>query len=149
MTVYVDADACPKTIKSILYKAAQRTQIPLVLVANQVLATPPSQVIRTVQVRSGFDQADQWIVDHVVAGDLVITADVPLADQVVHKQALALNPRGMLYDQNNIKAHLQRRDLAEQRRSCGIQTTGPKALGSKDIQNFANALDRYLRQVQL
>ena len=144
MIIYVDADACPKAIKAILYKAADRTQTPLILVANQMLMTPPSLMIKKVQVSKGFDEADQYIVDHVKPFDLVITADIPLADQVVQKGAFALNPRGLLYDQNNIKQYLQRRDLAEQRRSCGLMTTGPKALGKKEIQNFANALDRYL-----
>ena len=143
-TIWVDADACPVVIKEILFKAAQRTKIPLVLVANHFLRVPSAPNIQFRQVEKGFDIADNWIVQHCQAGDLVITADIPLASEVIAKSALALNPRGELYTETNIKARLNMRDFMETLRSSGVQTGGPDALNQKDRQAFANQLDKWL-----
>lgn len=144
MQIWVDADACPRPIKEVLFKAAERRKVPLTLVANQYLKTPPSPFIKALQVPAGFDVADNEIVQRVAAGDLVVTADVPLADEVVAKNAVALNPRGTLYTVENIKDHLQRRDMLDQLRSNGEISGGPNSFNKQDIQAFANALDRYL-----
>lgn len=142
--IYVDADACPKVIKEILYRAADRKGIDLLLVANQGLSVPPSPHIRTLRVASGFDVADNEIVRRCEAGDLVITADIPLAAEVIDKGALALNPRGELYTKHNIRARLNMRDFMDTLRSSGIQTGGPPPLSQQERMAFANALDRYL-----
>ena len=144
MHIWVDADACPKVIKEILYRAAERVQVPLTLVANQPLATPPSRLIKKVQVAPGFDVADNHIVQEVQAGDLVVTADIPLAAAVIEKGALALNPRGELYTENNIRQRLTMRNVMEELRSTGQITGGPPPLNQRDRQAFANALDRLL-----
>ncbi|HEY3858870.1 MAG TPA: YaiI/YqxD family protein [Gammaproteobacteria bacterium] len=144
MRIWVDADACPKVIKEILFRAAKRAEVPLTLVANQSLRTPASQHIKSMQVASGFDVADNEIVRQVAAGDLVITADIPLAAQVVEKGAHALNPRGELYTAENVKARLSLRDFMAQIRDSGIQTGGPAPLSQSDRQAFANHLDRLL-----
>ncbi len=144
MRIWVDADACPKVIKEILFRAAKRAEVPLTLVANQSLRTPPSQHIKSMQVASGFDVADNEIVKQVEAGDLVITADIPLAAQVVEKGAHALNPRGEFYTPENIKARLSLRDFMAQIRDSGIQTGGPAPISQADRQAFANNLDRLL-----
>lgn len=146
MNVWVDADACPKAIKQVLFKAAERLQISMTLVANQYIPTPPSKVIRSLQVAQGFDVADNAIVEAVVRGDLVITADIPLAAEVVAKGAIALNPRGTLYTRENVRDYLQRRNRAEELRATGMISGGPTALDKKDVQTFANALDRTLAQ---
>lgn len=144
MRIWVDADACPKVIKEILFRAAKRAGVQLTLVANQSLRTPPSQHIKAVQVASGFDVADSEIVRQVEAGDLVITADIPLAALVVDKGAHALNPRGELYTPDNIKARLSLRDFMAGLRDSGLQTGGPAPLSQADRQAFANHLDRLL-----
>ena len=144
MHIWVDADACPKVIKEILYRAAERAQVPLTLVANQPLATPPSRLINKVQVAAGFDVADNHIVQQVQAGDLVITADIPLAAAVIEKEALALNPRGELYTHDNVRQRLTMRNMMEELRSTGQITGGPPPLSQRDRQAFANALDRLL-----
>jgi uncharacterized protein YaiI (UPF0178 family) len=144
MQIWVDADACPRPIKEVLFKAANRRKVAVTLVANQYLKTPPSPYIRALQVPAGFDVADNEIVTRIEPGDLVITADVPLADEVVTKQAIALNPRGTLYTAENIKDHLQRRDMLDQLRGSGEISGGPNAFSKQDIQAFANALDRYI-----
>ncbi len=143
-TVWVDADACPRAIKDVLYRAADRRAVSLTLVANQFLRTPPSRHITTVQVPAGFDVADNAIVASLEPGDLVITADIPLADEVVSKGGTALSPRGTLYTRENIKEHLTRRDMLDELRGSGVITGGPPALDKKDVQTFANALDRFL-----
>jgi len=143
-TIWVDADACPVVIKEILFKAAQRTQVPLVLVANHFMRVPQFKNIQFHQVGSGFDVADNWIVQHCEELDLVITADIPLASEVIDKGALALNPRGEMYTTSNIKQRLNMRDFMETMRSSGIQTGGPDAFNQKDRQAFANQLDRWL-----
>ncbi len=147
MRLWVDADACPNAIKDILYRAAQRVGVELTLVANQPLKTPPSTYIRSIQVPSGFDVADNQIAELVEPGDLVITADIPLAAMVVEKGGLALNPRGELYTEENIKERLAMRNLMDELRSMGEVKGGPAALGKKDRQAFANALDRLLAQI--
>jgi uncharacterized protein YaiI (UPF0178 family) len=144
MSIWVDADACPGVIKEILYRAAIRTKTTTTFVANHLLTVVPSPFIKRVQVPFGFDVADNHIVQNIVLGDLVITADIPLADAVVDKGALALNPRGYLYSKNNIKQKLSMRDFSEGLRNSGVITGGPAKLGKKEIQAFANCLDQFL-----
>ncbi|MFK8015627.1 MAG: YaiI/YqxD family protein [Gammaproteobacteria bacterium] len=144
MTVWVDADACPVVIKEILFRAAKRTGVNLVLVANHALATPSLPNVRSVQVQSGFDVADDEIVQRLVPGDLVITSDIPLAAEVIEKGGLALSPRGEEHTPENIKARLNMRDFLDTMRSSGVVTGGPSALGQRDRQAFANGLDRLL-----
>jgi uncharacterized protein YaiI (UPF0178 family) len=142
--IWVDADACPAAIKDILYRAANRAQLPLTLIANQMLRVPPSPWIRALQVQSGFDVADQRIVQEVAAGDLVISADIPLAAQVVAKGALVLDPRGDLLDASNIQERLTLRNFMDGLRSGGVETGGPAAFSAADRQAFANRLDGLL-----
>lgn len=144
MHIWVDADACPNVIKEILFRAADRRQVPLTLVANAPVRTPPSRYVTAMQVPGGFDEADRRIVERVQAGDLVITADVPLAADVVAKGAHALNPRGGLYTEDNIKQRLAMRNLMDELRKTGVNTGGPATLGLGDRQEFANQLDRLL-----
>ena len=144
MSIWVDADACPVTVKDILYRAAERTGTSLVLVANQPLQTPPSRYISRIQVSQGFDVADNEIVRRCEPGDLVITSDIPLADEVISHGGLALSPRGELFTRENIKARVNMRDFLETLRSSGIQTAGPAALSAADRQAFANQLDKWL-----
>ena len=144
MKIWVDADACPVVIKEILFKAAERTGIQTTLVANQPVRVPPSRFISFIQVSSGFDVADNEIVERAGAGDLVITADIPLAADVIAKGAYALNPRGELYTTENIKARLNIRDFMDTLRGSGIDTGGPPALNQSDRKSFADNLDRLL-----
>ncbi len=148
MKIWVDADACPAVIKEILYRAANRAQVPLTLIANQMLRVPPSPGIQALQVPSGFDVADRRIVQESEAGDLVITADVPLAAQVIAKGALVIDPRGELLNAQNIQERLTMRNFMEGLRSSGVETGGPAALSSADRQAFANQLDRLLAKRQ-
>jgi len=142
--IWVDADACPKIIREILFRAAERTQTPLTLVANQLIPTPPSRVIRALQVPAGFDVADNEIVKRVCADDLVITSDIPLASEVIEKGAAALSPRGERFTPENIKSRLSMRDFMDSFRASGINTGGPAAMSQADRQNFANYLDSWL-----
>ncbi len=144
MRIWVDADACPNVIKEILYRAVYRTKTHMILVANKPLITPTSPFIQKVVVASGFDVADQHIIDQVVLGDLVITADIPLASAVVDKGATALNPRGELYSDNNVKQHLSMRNFNTELRNAGMISGGPATLGKKETQTFANNLDKFL-----
>ena len=144
MAIWIDADACPNVVKEILFRATQRTKTPLILVANQPIRTPPSPYIKSIQVSAGFDVADNHIAQHVLPGDLVITADIPLAADVVEKEAIALNPRGEKYTKENIKQRLTMRNFMEEMRSTGQASGGPPPLNQQDRQAFANALDRYL-----
>ena len=144
MHIWVDADACPGVIKDILFRAAERVQVPMTLVANQALNTPPSRLIKTLRVSPGFDVADNEIVKRLEPGDLVITADIPLAADAIEKGAHALNPRGDFYTRDNIRQRLSMRDFMDTLRSSGIQTGGPNTLNLRDRQNFANQLDRFL-----
>ena len=148
MHIWVDADACPGAIKEILYRAAERLQICMTLVANQPLRTPPSKFIRTLQVMPGFDVADQRIVAEVAPGDLVITADIPLAADVLAREAHALNPRGELYSEHNIAQALSLRDFLDQLRSTGVETGGPAPFSAADTRAFARELDRFLMRQQ-
>lgn len=144
MKIWVDADACPKVIKEILYRAADRKKIHITLVANHYLKTPPSPFIKSIQVPGGFDVADDKIAEDMQAGDLVITADIPLAAEIIEKGGHALNPRGELYSANTIRQRLGMRDFMEDLRGSGIHTGGPPTLNQRDRQIFANALDRFL-----
>ena len=144
MQIWVDGDACPKLIKDLLFRAAVRTQTYLMIVSNHTLSVPASAYIKRWQVGYGFDVADNYIVDNMQAGDLVITADIPLADDVVTKGGVALNPRGELYTANNIKQLLARRNLNESLRSCQVIKGGPDKLSAKEVQVFANTLDTLL-----
>ena len=148
MKIWVDADACPVVIKDILFKAANRAQIVTTLIANHYIKTPPSPFIKFVQVQSGFDIADDEIVKRVQKKDLVITSDIPLADEVITKLALALSPRGELYSKENIKSRLNIRDFMDTMRASGVHTGGPSAMSQTDRQNFANHLDRIIQQAQ-
>jgi uncharacterized protein YaiI (UPF0178 family) len=144
MHIWVDADACPHVIKDLLFRAANRLRIGLTLVANQPLRPPPSPYIKALRVSAGFDVTDHTIVQHVRAGDLVVTADIPLAAQVVARGAYALNPRGQLYTPENIQAHLTMRHVMDELRQRGVDTGGPSPFGPRDRQAFANQLDRFL-----
>lgn len=144
MRIWVDADACPNVIKEILYRAAERVGVELILVANQPLNTPRSRYIKSQRVAGGFDVADKWIVNALRKDDLVITADIPLAAEAVEKGALALNPRGELYTEENVRERLGIRDMMDELRSSGIVTGGPSAISKSDRQAFANQLDRLL-----
>lgn len=144
MTIWVDADACPKAVKEILYRAAGRTKTKLVLVANQPLKTPQSDYITSILVPAGFDVADERIADNLHAGDLVITADIPLAANVIERGGHALNPRGEFYTGDNIRERLSMRNFLDELRSTGVMTGGPAPLAQSDRQEFANQLDRFL-----
>ncbi|AGR57530.1 TPA: YaiI/YqxD family protein [Salmonella bongori] len=148
MTIWVDADACPNVIKEILYRAAERMQLPLILVANQALRVPPSRFIRTLRVAAGFDVADNEIVRQCAAGDLVITADIPLAAEVMEKGAAALNPRGERYSEATIRERLTMRDFMDTLRASGVQTGGPNTLSPRDRQHFAAELDKWWLETQ-
>jgi len=144
MNIWVDADSCPVVIKEILFRAADRAQISTTLLANHFIKTPPSKFIDFIQVGSGFDVADNEIVKRAVADDLVITADIPLAAEVVEKGCLALNPRGELYTESNIRQRLNIRDFMDTLRSSGVQTGGAPPISQADRQMFANNLDKLL-----
>ena len=144
MKIWVDADACPIAIKEVLYRAANRAKVSVILIANQMLRVPPSPWIRALQVPAGFDVADQRIVQEATQGDLVITSDIPLASQVIAKGALVLDSRGELMDQGNIEGRLTMRNFMEGLRNSGVDTGGPSGLSKSDVQAFANQLDRLL-----
>ena len=144
MSIWVDADACPKVIKEILFRAAERTAIPVTLVANRLLWTPSSPYISAIQVPDGFDVADSEIVKRLRTGDLVITADIPLAAEVLAKDGQALDPRGEMHSSDTIHARLTMRDFMETLRASGIETGGPPALTQRNRQLFAKHLDHYL-----
>lgn len=142
----MDADACPVVIKEILFRAAERTATKTTLIANHFMKIPPSKYIEFVRVSAGFDIADNEIVKRAVKGDLVITADIPLAAEVIENECLALNPRGELYTKSNIKARLNIRDFMDTMRASGIETGGVPPLSQSDRQAFANNLDKLLAQ---
>ena len=145
MQIWVDADACPNVIKEILFRISKRAKLTIIFVANQYIKTPASPYLKSLQVPGGFDVADDEIVRNVEDGDLVITADIPLADEVIEKGGHALSPRGELFTKDNIKPRLQVRDMMEAVRNSGIEMTGGQAaFGQKDKQTFANALDRFV-----
>lgn len=144
MQIWVDADACPVAVKEILFRAADRTGIMVTLVANKLLRVPPSAYIRALQVPGGFDVADKEIVQKLQAGDLVITADIPLAAEVIANDAHALNPRGEMYDKGSIGERLAMRHLMEDLRNSGVELGGPSSFSQADRQAFAAALDRFI-----
>lgn len=144
MRIWVDADACPAVIRDILFRAAERKGIRLTLVANQHIGTPPSRWIDMLRVKPGFDKADNEIITRLTAGDLVITGDIPLADEVLKSGGHALNPRGEFYTVETIRARLNMRDFMETLRASGIQTGGPASLGQTERRAFANNLDAFL-----
>jgi uncharacterized protein len=144
MQIYVDADACPKVIKEVLFRAAERLQIPLTLVANKLLYCPPSKVIRALQVPAGFDVADSKIAEMVELGDLVITADIPLAAEVITRGGHVLNPRGEFYTKDSIQERLTMRNFMENLRGSGVETGGPPTFSQRDCQTFAHQLDKFL-----
>lgn len=148
MQIWIDADACPVVIKEILFKAAERCKIAVTLVANQAMSVPRSPFIKAIQVPSGFDVADDEIVKRLMAGDLVITSDIPLAAEAIEKGAVALSPRGEMLTEANIRARLNMRDFLDTMRSSGIDTGGPPALNQNDRKNFADQLDRWLTKNQ-
>ncbi|MBA2655476.1 MAG: YaiI/YqxD family protein [Tatlockia sp.] len=148
MKIWIDADACPKLIKDLLFRAAARSQTHLIAVSNHAITIPPSPFIKKFQVGMGFDVADKYIATHMEPGDLVITADIPFADVVITQGGFALNPRGMLYSKNNIKQHLAARDFNESLRSCNLLSGGPSSLSPKDVKDFANNLDRFITKHQ-
>lgn len=148
MQIWVDADACPNVIKEVLFRAAERTGMMVTLVANQIIRTPPSKYLRTLRVEAGFDVADNEIVRRTEPGDLVITADIPLAAEVIEKGGVALNPRGERYTTETIKERLNMRDFMDTMRASGVQTGGPPTLNQRDRQQFANELDKWLQQAK-
>jgi hypothetical protein len=146
MPIWVDADACPLPIKEILFRAAERARIEVVLVANQPLRTPRSRFVRALQVPAGFDAADDHIVGQVAPGDLVVTADIPLAAAAIERGAAALAPRGERWSAETIRQKLVMRDLMDQLRGSGIQSGGPPPFSAADRKAFADQLDRWLAQ---
>lgn len=148
MQIWIDADACPKPVKEIVFRAAVRTSTQVTLVANQPLSVPPSPLIRAIQVSSGFDVADNYIVETAVSGDLLVTADIPLAAEAVAKGLIVVNPRGEEYTRENVRQRLNMRDFMETLRSSGINSGGPASYSQQDRQAFANSLDRLLARVR-
>jgi uncharacterized protein YaiI (UPF0178 family) len=144
MHIWLDADACPRVIKDVLFRTAERRRVLLTVVANTRFAIPQSQHIEFLTVASGFDQADQAIIDRVQPGDLVVTMDIPLASAVIDKGGLGLSPRGELFTPDNIRSRLTMRDFMDELRGSGVMTGGPAPLSAKDRQQFANQLDRLL-----
>ncbi|NII54878.1 YaiI/YqxD family protein [Luteibacter sp. SG786] len=144
MRIWVDADACPNVIKDILFRAAEREQVEVTLVANQWIRTPASRFVRSIQVPGGFDVADDEIVRRVESGDLVVTQDIPLASFAIEKGALALHPRGEMFTKDTIAVRLSMRNFMEELRGAGVDTGGPAAMHPRDRQAFANELDKWL-----
>ena len=145
--IWVDADACPLAVKEILFRTAKRLEIETILVANQSIQIPSSDLIRRITVRDGADVADDRIVELMQPCDVVITGDIPLASRVVEKGGVAIGTRGELYDDASIHGRLASRNLMEQFRAAGMETSGPKPLSNKDVQSFANQLDRMLTRM--
>ena len=146
MKIWIDADACPNPVKTIVFRAAQRLKIPVTLVANRMLKPPTSRLIDAVRVSPCLEAADHYLLQHTTAGDLVITADIPLAAGLVARGVAALNPRGGLYTKNNISERLASRNLMEALRATGVSSGGPTPYDNRDKQAFANQLDRWLVQ---
>lgn len=147
MTLWIDADACPRPIRDIMLRAARRKNLPLVLVANTALGLPAAPGVRQVVVPGGADVADLYIIEHAKPGDLAVTADIPLADGLVRRGVTAINPRGEIYDQGNIGERLAVRNLMDELRGAGLAgRSGPAPFSDKDKQAFANALDKLLAQ---
>lgn len=149
MQIWVDADACPVVIKEILYRAAERAKVKTIFVANKLLRLPPSPYLHAIQVAADFDVADNKIVQELNTGDLVITADIPLASEVIEKNAHALNPRGEFYSRENIQERLTMRNFMEELRASGVETAGPNVFSTADRKAFAGQLDRFLAKQQV
>ena len=147
MQIWVDADACPRVIKDILYRAAERVKIVITLVANQPMRVPTSEYIKTILVKAGLDVADEEIVELLESGDLVITADIPLAAAAIDKGAEVITPVGRKYDKTNIREQLSIRNFMDELRTSGVPTGGPPPFSKKDHESFANALHSYLSKV--
>lgn len=148
MRIWIDADACPRDVKDVVFRAAERTGTAVVLVANKAMHVPRSPLVSFVQVKGGPDVADDHIAEHAVAGDLAVTADIPLAARLVEKRAVVLDPRGEEYDEENVRERLSVRDFMAEVRDAGVQTGGPPAWSPRDKQRFANALDRALQRAR-
>ncbi len=146
--IWVDADACPNLIKNVIFRLADNRQVDVVLVSNHYVKTPNSRFVSAKQVGKGFDEADNEIIALMSGGDLVVTGDLPLANDVIQKRVFAINPRGTVYDEENIKSHLSRRDLMEDLRDSGVVSGGPSALNKKNVQEFANAIDRLVTKLE-
>ena len=146
--IWVDADACPNLIKNVIFRLADNRQVDVVLVSNHYVKTPNSRFVSAKQVGKGFDEADNEIIALMSQGDLVVTGDLPLANDVIQKRGFAINPRGTVYDEENIKSHLSRRDLMEDLRDSGVVSGGPSALNKKNVQEFANAIDRLVTKLE-
>ena len=146
--IWVDADACPNLIKNVIFRLADNRQVDVVLVSNHYVKTPNSRFVSAKQVGKGFDEADNEIIALMSVGDLVVTGDLPLANDVIQKRGFAINPRGTVYDEENIKSHLSRRDLMEDLRDSGVVSGGPSALNKKNVQEFANAIDRLVTKLE-
>lgn len=148
MIIWIDADACPQGVKAAVFKAAVRLQIPVTMVANSYMSHPLSPLINFVEVEAGPDVADKYIAEHLSEGDLVITADIPLASTVVQKNAVGINPRGEIYTEENVCEHLSMRDFMKDLRDSGLVQGGPPPFSPKDVQNFTNALERTLTKMR-
>jgi hypothetical protein len=148
-TIWIDADACPKLVKEIIYKISHRLQLHVVLVANKSMFTPPSPLIRQVTVKLGADVADNYIVEQVKENDIVITADLPLAAFIVEKKAIGLNVRGEIYTEDNVRERLSMRDFMKELRDNGVITGGPESFGPKDAERFTNAINKILNSMKL
>ena len=148
MRIWVDADACPAALKEVLFRTGKRLAIEVILVANQSMRAPESTKVRVITVRDGANLADDWIVEQMQLGDVVITSDVPLAARVVEKSGIAIGTRGEVFDDASVHSRLAMRNVMEHLRSSGIDTHGPRPLSQKDVQNFANALDRTLTKLR-
>ena len=146
--IWVDADACPNLIKNVIFRLADNRQVDVVLVSNHYVKTPNSRFVSAKQVGKGFDEADNEIIALMSGGDLVVTGDLPLANDVIQKRGFAINPRGTVYDEENIKSHLSRRDLMEDLRDSGVVSGGPSALNKKNVQELANAIDRLVTKLE-
>lgn len=144
MKVWIDADACPRGVREVIFRAVRRLELPCVLVANRWMEPPQGPLFSAVVVPKGLDEADSWIITHVEAGEVVITADIPLAAQIVEKGAWGINPRGEVYTEDNVRERLSVRDFMHDLREAGIQTGGPPPFGPKDVQRFAAGFDRLL-----
>ena len=148
MRIWIDADACPKMIKEFVYKVSHRLKVPVVLVANSGMQVPRSSLVSLVVVGKELDEADHHILENCAVGDLVVTADIPLASSLIDKAVVAINPRGTIYTPDNVKEALATRNLMQDLRDEGTMTGGPPPLGPRDREKFANAMDRELTRLQ-
>ena len=145
--IWIDADACPRSVKDVIFKASHRLKLPVTMVANSYMTTPPSSLIKLIQVEKGDDVADLYITENTAKDDLVITADIPLAAHVVEKGAIAIDPRGVLYTEENVRERLSVRDFMKGLRDSGVETNGPAPFGPKDKERFANSVNRILTRM--